>query len=91
MDLREVTPITDYFVICNGNSERQLKAMVDKIVESVREDMQVKPIHVEGNAVGGWVLLDYGDVVVHAFMPEQREYYDLEGLWNQGKTLLRMQ
>lgn len=91
MDLREVTPIADYFVICTGNSERQLKAIVERVTKTVREEMNLKPYQSEGNSSGGWVLLDYGTVVVHAFAEAMRDYYDLEGLWSEAKTLLRMQ
>jgi ribosome-associated protein len=91
LDLREVTPIADFFVICTGNSERQLKAIVEKISETIREEHRIKPYQVEGSATGGWVLLDYGTVVIHAFAEVQRDYYDLEELWSAGKTLLRMQ
>lgn len=91
LDLRSVTLITDYFVICTGNSDRQLKAIVDRISEQIKENYGRKAWRVEGDPGGGWVLMDYGDVVVHAFLPEQRAYYDLEDLWRDGKTLVRVQ
>lgn len=91
IDLRELTQIADYFVICNGNSERQLKAIIDKVENGVREELRVKPYHVEGQTEGGWVLMDYSSVIVHAFSPEQRKHYDLEGFWSKGKTILRVQ
>lgn len=91
LDLHEVTPIADYFVVCTGSSERQLKAIVDKVTETIRDENRIKPYQVEGDAASGWVLVDYGAVVVHAFAESQRDYYDLEGLWSEGKTLLRMQ
>lgn len=91
IDLREVTPIADYFVICSAASDRQLKAILEKVVDGVREQTRVKPLHREGQAESGWVLLDYGEVVLHAFTPEQRSYYDLESFWREGKTIVRMQ
>lgn len=91
MDLREVTIISDYFIICSGNSDRQLKAIIEHISDGVREKFGRKPMRTEGNSTGGWVLMDYADIVIHAFTPEQREYYDLEELWRDGKTLLHMQ
>lgn len=90
LDLRDVTVITDFFIICTGNSERQLKAIVEKVSLGMKENYGVRAVHIEGNAVGGWVLLDYGDIVVHAFTEDQRDYYDLEGLWSNGKVLLRV-
>ncbi|MFP4323437.1 MAG: ribosome silencing factor [Anaerolineales bacterium] len=91
IDIHELTPIADFFVICSAASERQLKAIVNRISEEVRKAGGSKPLRVEGEASGGWVLLDYGDVVVHAFTPEQRRYYDLEGFWEAAKTVTRMQ
>lgn len=91
MDLREVTPVTDYFVICSGTSDRQLRAIVNKLTEEIKKETHKNPMRVEGQPESGWVLIDYGDVVIHAFSPEQRNYYSLESLWGQGKTLLRMQ
>lgn len=91
MDLRDITHIADYFVICTGNSDRQLKAIIAKITEELKKEGYTRLARTEGVAENGWVLVDYGDVVVHAFLEEQREYYDLEGLWSHAKTLLRMQ
>ena len=91
LDIREQTPFTDFFVICSGNSERQLKALVDAVRETTKKDMGILPHHIEGEPFSGWVLLDYLDVVVHVFASEMRTYYDLEGLWQEGKVLLRVQ
>ena len=91
IDLRDITPIADYFVICSGNSERQLKAIVDRITEEIKHETRIRPYHTEGNSSGGWVLIDYGSVVVHAFTPEQRDYYKLEEFWSAGKTIVRIQ
>lgn len=91
MDLRDVTIISDFFVICTADNERQLKAIVDKITETLKNEHKIKAWRVEGKASGGWILIDYADVVVHVFSEEQRDYYDLEGLWSEAKVLLHMQ
>lgn len=90
MDLQGVTPFTDYFVICTGTSNRMLKALVHAALDKVREDHKLKT-QVEGTELDGWILADFGDVVLHLFSPLQREYYDLEQLWSEGKVLLHLQ
>ena len=91
LDIREQTLIADYFVICSGTSERQLKAIIENITEEVKNDHRIIAHHVEGEATTGWVLIDYGSIVVHAFSPETRGYYDLEGFWHEATVLLKMQ
>ena len=91
LDLRPVSVLTDYFVICSGNSERQIEALDREIVDRVQRDDQVRPRQREGNAASGWVLLDYGDVVVHIFSPSEREFYHLEDLWSSAPTVVRLQ
>jgi ribosome-associated protein len=91
LDLREITLIADFFVICTGHSDRQLKAIAEHINEKIRDQYGKKVWRQEGDPAGGWVLMDYADIVVHIFTDEQREYYDLEGLWRDGKVLLRVQ
>jgi ribosome-associated protein len=90
MDIQEVTTITDYFVICSGTSNRMLDALANAVREKMREEHSIKG-RIEGLPQNGWVLADYGDVVVHIFSEDQREYYQLEELWSGGKTLLRLQ
>jgi ribosome-associated protein len=90
LDIRDVSPFTDFFVICSGNSERQLKALVASVRETVKKDLELLPHHIEGEPFSGWVLLDYIDVVVHVFDRDLRRFYDLEGLWQEGKVLLRV-
>jgi ribosome-associated protein len=89
--VREQTVIADYFVICSGTSERQLKAVVEAITTSVKKEFRLPAKYVEGNPSGGWVLIDYGDVIVHIFTPERRAFYDLEGFWSEATVLLKMQ
>src|SRR5438876_361570 len=69
--LRKVSLLADYFVVCSGGSERQINAIVDDVVDSVRETAHRRPLRREGIASSGWVLLDYGDVVVHVFAPAE--------------------
>jgi ribosome-associated protein len=90
LDLRGLSTMADYFVVCSGASERQLRAIVDSIDEQARSDCNVTPHHVEGLS-GGWILIDYGDVVAHVFTPSLRAFYNLGGLWVKAPVLLRMQ
>ena len=91
MDIRDQAIFTDYFLICNGDNRRQLKALAESVTEEAKKKADQQPWGVEGEAEFGWVLVDFGDVVVHLFDPEQRDYYKLEELWNQGHVVLRMQ
>lgn len=92
LDIQRTSVVADYFVICSGNSDRHLKALVTAIVDGIREKWREKPLRTEGVAGGGsgWLLLDYGSVVVHVFSPEARDYYRLERLWDEATTLLHM-
>lgn len=90
LDLRGVASFTDYFVICTGTSDRMLDALAEAVDEKVRQRHH-RHGHLEGIASSGWLLLDYGDVIVHLFSPDQRRYYQLESLWSEGKVLLRLQ
>jgi ribosome-associated protein len=84
--------ISDFFVIASGTSDRQLRALTDYVREDIKEKLSLLPFSIEGTAESGWVLLDYGDVVVHLFSEDQREYYDIEGLWsNVANVLLSIQ
>lgn len=78
-------------MICSGTSERQLTAINREIVDTLKRQVQVRPLRVEGEAESGWVVLDYGEVIVHLFAPEEREYYDLEELWSEAIPLVRIQ
>jgi ribosome-associated protein len=91
LDLRELSSVADYFVVCSGSNERQLRAIAESVEEKVHERYRQKPHHIEGASGGGWVLVDYGDVVVHIFAPSTRTFYKLESLWNKAPVLLRMQ
>lgn len=80
--------MADFFVICNGSSDRQLKALIDHVRVDVKEKFGVLPFATEGEAESGWVLMDYSSVVVHLFLESKREYYDLEGLWSEEANVL---
>jgi ribosome-associated protein len=90
LEVRELTTLADYFVICSGRSERQLGAIADGIIEGVREDGQ-KPIGREGSANAHWLLVDYGSVIVHVMAPPERDFYQLERLWADAPLLVRLQ
>ena len=90
LDLKDIASFTDYFVICNGTTDRMLNALAKTVVDDMREQHKKKG-RMEGEARGGWLIVDYGDVVLHLFSPDQRGYYKLEELWNEGKVLLRVQ
>jgi len=89
LDLRKLFPLADYFVICTGDSEKQVEAIMRELMEKLK-DRGINAAGVEGSPDSGWVLMDYGDVVVHIFMPAQRDYYDLEGLWKQAPIVVRV-
>jgi ribosome-associated protein len=83
LQLGKVTDFTEYFLICSGTNERQVQAIADAIQERLRE-RRVRALHVEGQNRAQWVLIDYGDLVVHVFQEEQRRYYALERLWGDA-------
>ena len=84
LDLREVLGYTDYFVISSGNTDRQTKAIHDRIHEGLKKEHGILPRRVEGLAEGRWILMDYLDVVVHIFTPDARQFSRLEQLWGEA-------
>lgn len=92
LDIRRLSIIADYFVICSGDNDRQIRAISHGIIDSL-EEQGVPPLHKEGvdDEQAGWALLDYGGVIVHIFSPTQRDYYRLDRLWSEAATLLRVQ
>jgi ribosome-associated protein len=90
MNVAEVTTIADLFVICSGRGERQVQAIAEGIVEKASAAGR-RPLGVEGFDAGRWVLIDLGDVVVHAFVPEERALYRLERLWGDAPVVLRIE
>ncbi len=87
IDVAELLVITDYFVICTGRNDRQVKTIADEVEDRLRETLGIKPIGREGTDEGKWVLLDFADVVVHVFQPEERDFYRLEKLWSDAPRL----
>ncbi len=88
LDLRDLeNAICDYFVVCQANSDTQVKAISNRIEQKAREDLNEKPWHVEGRDTGEWVLMDYVSCAAHIFKPESRKFYDLEGLWGDAKII----
>lgn len=90
LDLRPVSVIADFFVIGNAGSARQLRAVVETIDEQVHDVAGINPVSIDGAFDSGWVLIDYGDVVVHVFAPDQRAYYGLEEVWVEAPLVARM-
>jgi ribosome-associated protein len=91
LDLIGVCSFTDYFILCSGSSERLIGALSEEVRKALKEKLSIKDQGVEGDAESGWVLIDYGDVILHIFSKALREYYQLEELWREGKVLLRVQ
>lgn len=90
LDISALTVIADHFVIVTGDSERQLQAIADHTVEQLRDEHGIRPLAVEGVPASGWLLVDYGSVILHIFTPQQRAYYRLEELWSSGRTIVRL-
>lgn len=91
LDLRGVCSFSDYFVICSGASERTLRALSEEVQKRLKGAQARQAMSVEGEPEAGWILLDYGDVIVHLFSPYVRAYYKLEELWHEGRVLLSLQ
>jgi len=88
LDLREIeNTVCDYFIICSGTSNTQVNAIVNSVQKSVSKTLKEKPWHVEGSDNAEWILMDYVHVVVHVFQKHIREFYDIEGLWGDAKSV----
>jgi ribosome-associated protein len=86
IDISNVSVLADYFIIANGNNKNQVQALVDNVQEELdKVGVQVK--QVEGYRMGNWILLDYGDIIIHVFSKEDRLFYDLERIWRDGKDI----
>jgi len=90
MDLQTIASFTDFFVLCSGTSDRMLDALADGLLNAFRFQDPPRGRR-EGLARDGWIILDWGPVMVHLFSPDQRAYYNLEELWSEAKILLRVQ
>jgi len=86
LDVRKLTSVADAFIICSGRSNRQVTAIADSVQRDLKKKGK-KPINVEGKKEGHWVLMDYGDVIIHIFYESLRNFYDLEGLWIDARRL----
>lgn len=87
LQLSEVSYLADYFVIVTGFSKVQVRAISESIEEKVMSSQQRHPLRVEGKAEGNWILQDYGDVIVHILMPQEREFYNLEAFWGHAEHI----
>src|SRR5437764_11545880 len=85
LDLREIASFTEFFIIATGANQRQVQAIADEINEQLKKQLQIRPIRIEGYNAADWLLLDYGDFIVHIFNKESREFYDLERLWRDAR------
>jgi len=90
LDISKLSTIADVFVVCSADNVRQLNALREDVLSQLR-DHDVAPRRVEGVAEAGWILMDYGDVIVHLFTEDQRDFYRLEDLWAEAPTLLKIQ
>jgi ribosome-associated protein len=90
LDVQSVSVLADHFIICTGDSERQVKAIVDEVVQRAQGE-GYEPQHIEGSPNSGWMVLDYGTLIVHVFLPAQRDYYGLEELWSDATLVVRIQ
>jgi ribosome-associated protein len=84
IDVHDMTTVAEYFVICEGDTDRQVRAIADAMVERARED-GIRPLRVDGYEDASWVLLDFDAVLAHVFLPGERAYYDLESLWSAAQ------
>lgn len=87
IDLREVTSFAEFFIIVSGANARQVQAISDEINEQLKKQLKSRPLRIEGYQTGEWILLDYGDFIVHIFEKKQREIYNLERLWSDAKRV----
>lgn len=87
LDLREVASFTEFFIIASGANQRQVQAVSDEISEQLKKQLKTKAIRIEGYRSAEWILLDYGDFIVHIFEKEARDFYDLERLWRDAKRV----
>ena len=86
LDLREIASFTEFFLICTGSNPRQVQAISNAVEEELRK-VRKRPLHIEGYSSAEWILLDYGDFIVHVFSAASRRFYDLERLWRDAKRI----
>jgi ribosome-associated protein len=91
LDIRDQAVFADYFLICNGENERQINTLAYTIKDEAKQKAQILAHGIEGQPHTGWMLVDFGDLIVHIFSPTKRVFYDLEDLWDEAHVVLRMQ
>ncbi|MCK9229390.1 MAG: ribosome silencing factor [Syntrophales bacterium] len=84
--MSELSSFADYFIVCSGNSDRQVQAIAEAIRDGLKKN-NILPLGIEGERAGQWILMDYGDLVVHIFYEPLREFYNLEGLWSDAPSM----
>jgi len=89
LDIRDISLLADYFVVCTARVERQARAIQEELTQRLKAQ-GTRPLNIEGSAAGGWIILDYGAVIVHIFTPTAREYYQLEDLWSEASVVMKM-
>lgn len=87
LDLREIASFAEFFVICSGANQRQVQAICDEIEDQLKKQLKARPVRIEGYRTADWVLLDYGDFIIHVFEKKAREFYDLERLWRDANKV----
>ncbi len=87
LDLREIASFTEFFLIASGTNQRQVQAIADEINEQLKKQLRRRPVRIEGYSGAEWVLLDYGDFIIHLFDKEARDFYDLERLWRDARRV----
>ena len=87
LDLRDIASFTEFFIIASGSNQRQVQAIADEINEQLKKQLSSRPVRIEGYSSADWVLLDYGDFIVHIFNGESREFYDLARLWRDARKV----
>jgi len=87
LDLREIASFTEFFVIASGTNQRQVQAISDEINEQLKKQFRRRPVRIEGHSTAEWILLDYGDFIIHLFDKEARDFYDLERLWRDARKV----
>ena len=91
LDLKEQAVFADYFLICSADNDRQLRALSDTVADDAKKEGKVVAGGREGLAENGWILIDFGDLIIHLFSPEKRSFYNLEELWADARVVLHMQ
>lgn len=91
LDIRSVSLLGDYFIVSSGESARQIQTIVEEIRSQIKKKLRVIPLRIEGKNSSGWMLMDYGSVIVHVFSPAVRDFYKLESLWSDAPVVVKMQ